>query len=338
MVDYNKKKNSNNLPLISVIIPVYNVELYLHRCVESLTNQTYKNLELIFVNDGSTDSSGKLCEKFALLDDRIKIIHQSNGGSSIARNSGLKVAKGEYISFVDSDDWVELNMLETMISFALESNLKVIECGVARSINYNKDNTGDYGRTIETKEVALERIITTQSFAVWRRIYHRSVVENMLFIPYKIHQDVFFTIDVINKMETIGYIPAPLYIYYVENATSIIRSHYNIQKLRSIDAGIYVLENTLCYDSEIVNIAKKYVIIFLSSNYNAIFMNGELDADFYFRKQIKNTIRENLNFKSYTLYGLIIAILPFDLYNIFLNINTTRIGLQLKFLKFIKNV
>jgi len=331
-------KEDLNLPLISVIIPVYNVELYLNRCVESLTKQTYKNIEIILINDGSTDSSGKLCENFALLDQRIKVIHQQNGGSSIARNSGLEVARGEYISFVDSDDWIELNMLDSMLSFALENKLKVIECGMVRSTNYNKENIKDYSERIETREEALERIIANQNFAVWRRIYHRSIIENMSFIPYKIHQDVFYTIDVINKVEKIGYIHSPLYIYYVENNTSIIRGNYNLKKLRSIDAGIYVVENTLSYNSKIRDIAKKYVIIFLTYNYNSIFMQNELDEDYHFRKLIKKTIKENLSFNSFTLYGIIISISPFQHYNLFLKVNIYRISLQRKFLKFIKNV
>lgn len=339
---YNEKRDSHILPLITVIVPVYNAELYLARCVDSITKQTYKNLEIILVNDGSSDSSEKLCEKLALSDGRIKVIHQHNGGSSIARNSGLKASNGEFIGFVDSDDWIELNMLETMVGFALKSHLSVVECGIIRSTIYDKGTLRKYNEdqieTIETREKALERIIANQSFAVWRRIYHRSVIDSMSFIPHKIHQDVFFTIDVLKKVENIGFIDMPLYIYYVENNNSIIRGNYNIQKLRSIDAGIYVVENTGSYGERIRNLAKKYVIIFLSYNYNSIFLHGELDGDYYYRKHIKKTIKENLSMKSYTIYGLIISILPFYLYKIFLNVNMSRISLQRKFLKFLKNV
>ena len=100
---------------LSVVIPVYNVEKYLDKCVESIVNQTFKDLEIILVDDGSTDESGKMCDEWTEKDTRIKAIHKINGGLSSARNAGIKQAKGEYISFIDSDDFVELDMYATMI-------------------------------------------------------------------------------------------------------------------------------------------------------------------------------------------------------------------------------
>ena len=98
--------------LISIIIPVYNVAVYLPRCLDSILAQTYKNLEIILVDDGSKDNSGKVCDEYALKDSRIKVIHQKNQGVSVARNAGLRIAKGDYIGFVDSDDYIETNMYE----------------------------------------------------------------------------------------------------------------------------------------------------------------------------------------------------------------------------------
>ena len=106
-------------PLISVIIPVYNVEEYLDRCLESATLQTYKNIEIILIDDGSTDNSGKMCDEWAEKDRRIRVIHQKNGGLSNARNKGIEEAKGEFISFIDSDDWIEANMLTDFISISM---------------------------------------------------------------------------------------------------------------------------------------------------------------------------------------------------------------------------
>ena len=100
-------KSIEKLPLISIIIPVYNVKDYLAKCLHSICEQTYKNLEIIVVDDGSSDGSGELCDQFALTDSRIKVFHQENQGQSCARNKGLAIAKGEYIGFVDSDDWIE---------------------------------------------------------------------------------------------------------------------------------------------------------------------------------------------------------------------------------------
>src|SRR5690625_1510219 len=104
-------------PLISVIVPVYNVERFIEKCLYSIVNQTYNNLEIILVNDGSTDLSGEKCEEYAKGDSRIKVFHKANGGQSSARNLGLSIAKGDYIGFVDSDDFIELKMYETLIYF-----------------------------------------------------------------------------------------------------------------------------------------------------------------------------------------------------------------------------
>lgn len=105
-------------PLISVIIPVYKVEKFLHRCVDSVINQTYKNLEIILIDDGSPDNCGNICDEYAKKDTRIKVIHQENQGLSGARNSGLNIAKGEYIYFIDSDDYIKKNTLENMIKYS----------------------------------------------------------------------------------------------------------------------------------------------------------------------------------------------------------------------------
>ena len=113
----------NENPKISVILPVYNVEKYLRQCLDSVINQTYKNLEIILVNDGSTDNSGKICEEYALNDERIKVIHKENGGISSARNAAIDIAKGQYITFIDSDDDVELDYIDYLYDILKKFNL-----------------------------------------------------------------------------------------------------------------------------------------------------------------------------------------------------------------------
>ena len=123
--------------LISVIIPVYNVEQYLSKCLDSVVNQTYKNLEVILVDDGSTDNSGKICDEFALKDNRIIVIHKSNGGLSSARNEGLKFAKGQYVGFVDSDDYIEIGMYEKLLEVSLKYGSDVV-CSNYYRVTNNK--------------------------------------------------------------------------------------------------------------------------------------------------------------------------------------------------------
>ena len=121
---------------ISVIVPIYNVEQYLRKCIDSIINQTYKNLEIILVDDGSWDNSPRICDEYAKRDNRIKVIHKKNGGLADARNTGLKMITGNYISFIDSDDYIEKTMYEKMIKVILKYNADIIEC----NLNYKYGN------------------------------------------------------------------------------------------------------------------------------------------------------------------------------------------------------
>ena len=125
------------MELISVIVPVYNVESYVAECIESIQNQTYMNLEIILVDDGSKDMSGDICDQYAAYDERIKVIHQENGGLSAARNTGIEAANGDYISFVDSDDYIGLTLFEDMLQLLKEYDLDIIEFTAFR------DKSGD---------------------------------------------------------------------------------------------------------------------------------------------------------------------------------------------------
>ncbi len=136
-------KNDNNLNdniknsevLISIIMPIYKAEDYLNNSITSILNQTLENFELILVDDGSPDNSGKICDELALNDNRIKVIHKENGGASTARNAGLDIAQGEFIAFVDSDDWIEPNMFETLFNLAKEHNADISQCNYIKVEN-----------------------------------------------------------------------------------------------------------------------------------------------------------------------------------------------------------
>ncbi|EDP69713.1 Glycosyltransferase [Flavobacteriales bacterium ALC-1] len=326
--------------LISIIIPVYNVEDYLDRCIESLINQTYKNLEIILVNDGSKDSSGAICDRYALNDDRIKVYHIENGGSSIARNYGLKKSKGDYIGFVDSDDWVKPEMFEQLISFAIKNNLKVIETSSVHShlVKEGTVKNNIITAKIEDKNTALKRIIKNKRFAVWRRIYQRSILQDRYFIEGILHQDVYYTLDIINEVSQIGYFENQHYVYNVQNPTSVIRSDYSIKKLNSINAGKYVVDNTTQYSNDIQDLAKQYMFEFLTHHYDALYFNQNLDKDGVHRKNIRNTIKKYHSRKNFNFYSYAIVILPPVLYKIFLFINKKRIKIQSKISQTYKNV
>lgn len=326
--------------LISIIVPVYNVELYLDRCIQSITNQTHTKLEIILVNDGSTDLSGTICDEYAKKDSRIKVYHIKNGGSSIARNYGLKMCTGKYIGFVDSDDWVKPEMLKELIKFAVANNLKVVETSSIHSHLVEENNTENevINAIIEDKNVALKRIIKNKRFAVWRRLYHHSILKKRFFIEDILHQDVYYTIDILNEISHIGYFENQFYVYNVQNPYSVIRSNYSIKKLKSINAGSYVVENTRHYENDIQDLAKQYLFEFLTYHYDSLFFNPELDKDYSYRKNIRSTIKLYHDFKNFNFYSYLIVILPPILYRIFLFTNKQRIKIQSRTYQLFRNV
>ena len=160
--------------LISIIVPIYNVEDYLKRCIDSILGQTYKNLEVILVDDGSPDKCGKICEEYKLIDSRIKVIHKKNGGLSSARNNGLDIATGDFIGFVDSDDYIERNMYESLIEALNNNNADIATCGIIREdtntqhkINIRTPNTEKVYLDIDAiREILLSREI---GISVWSK-------------------------------------------------------------------------------------------------------------------------------------------------------------------------
>lgn len=173
-------------PLLSVIIPVYNVEHQLTRCVESVVKQSYDNLEIILVNDGSTDNSGTLCDSLASTDSRIRVIHKQNEGVSSARNTGLNNAKGELIAFVDSDDWIEHTMYEDLYNLMLEQDADIAICNYKRILNGNISDPSNNQIRVFYQNELLDTYITGHdncffSHAVWNRLYKRKYVAYMSF-------------------------------------------------------------------------------------------------------------------------------------------------------------
>lgn len=217
--------------LISVIIPVYNVSKYLKQCVDSVLNQTYRNLEIILVDDGSTDCSGVICDQYAQTDQRVIVIHKENGGLSDARNTGLEVAKGEYIGFVDSDDFIHPDMYK-ILSKLLEEKKADIASANWQSFFDGKENDICESRT--GKVLVFEHIESLEfliygkdkykiSFSVWDRLYRKNVVENFYFPKGKCYEDIVWSAKVFYEAKKYVYIDKDLY-YYRRRDDSIVGS------------------------------------------------------------------------------------------------------------------
>lgn len=215
-----------NNDLISVIVPVYKVEQYLDECVSSIVNQTYKNLEIILVDDGSPDSCGKMCDNWAKKDTRITVIHKENGGLSDARNAGLDIFKGEYVAFVDSDDYVESNYIETLYTNIKDADMCL--CNItAFSENNQKKAVVEKGIVDSDKffEMMFSPETSQYSVVAWNKLYRRNLWDNVRYPFRKIHEDRYVSCDIISQCSKIVCLEDYLYWYrYHEGSISTIRN------------------------------------------------------------------------------------------------------------------
>lgn len=236
-------------PLISVIIPVYNVAKLLERCVDSVLAQTYDNLEIILINDGSTDMSGAFCDVYAKRDPRIKVIHQPNSGLSAARNTGLKVAKGNYLTFVDSDDYVEPNFIEYLLNPCQENKVKLSVCNFREFSGPKAEplSIGEIaGSSIEVLDrlSALHRLLCDDGFSMsaWGKLYSRELFRGVTFPVGRLHEDVGTTYKLFLECDHIAVSSAKLYNYFL-NEDSISRRPFTLRKLDLVD-----LTDAMCAD------------------------------------------------------------------------------------------
>lgn len=222
--------------LISVIIPVYNAEKYIENCVSSILTQTYRNFELILVNDGSTDQSLKLCEELAARDSRIKVIDRENGGAGAARNSGLKVMKGEYVVFADSDDYVSESYLENLYLAAESGGFDIVQCNLQSSFQQGKKSG-----SVEYNQSDVSEITKVQ--ALNYRLYKVSICSKIysshLFMDFEFREGIIYEDDAsyyifIDKAERIAILNETLYYYFMSD-NSVMRNNKKDKSTEFID-------------------------------------------------------------------------------------------------------
>lgn len=207
--------------MISVIIPVYNVESYLKRCLDSVINQSYQDLEIILIDDGSTDNSSKICDEYASNDPRVIVIHKQNAGQAAARNDGINIAKGEYIAFVDSDDWIELDMYELLMQAIIDTKADIVASGLNmvyqnRVLNLNPNSVS---RISYTKEEALDSLfnnINNVRFELWNKLFKKEVIGDARLKIGQLHEEVYFIRTVFSNATRIVYVNQGLYNYVVQ--------------------------------------------------------------------------------------------------------------------------
>lgn len=236
------KGNNDNLdvlgqddvkPLVSVIVPVYNVEKYLPRCLDSIVGQTYPNLEILLINDGSRDGSGEICRRYAQRDSRIRLFTQENQGMSVARNVGLDHMRGEYIVYVDSDDYISTSFVEILLGKQQETKASIVCCKWVE-IQWDDDCADLQPKTLGSQRYKvisrdeLFRMLAADKQPVWAyiwaRIYHKDIFTNLRFPPGKAYEDLFLFSQILWQAESVCYMEPVLYAYR-QSANSITRKN-----------------------------------------------------------------------------------------------------------------
>ncbi|MEG1637879.1 MAG: glycosyltransferase, partial [Cellulosilyticaceae bacterium] len=222
-------------PKISIIVPVYKVEQYLHKCIDSILAQTFTNFELILVDDGSPDQCGEICEEYARKDDRIVVIHKENGGLSSARNAGLDRAKGDYIGFVDSDDYIESDMYEILYNSCVKYQCEIANCSSIIYFPHKTVSNGEHQILIHTKEEAMKNMLLSKFYdeVVWVKLFKKDVIGDIRFPEGRIYEDTAFTYKVIDRCEKYCFVGEAKY-HYIKREGSVMSSANKVVRLDAL--------------------------------------------------------------------------------------------------------
>ena len=274
--------------LISVVVPIYKVEKYLQKCVSSITGQTYKNLEIILVDDGSPDNCPVLCDSLAKTDKRIKVIHKPNGGLSDARNEGIKIATGKFITFVDSDDYLNLNFIETLYHNLTETGSDVSICNFQDVYENEKVDI----RLKETSEILtfdnsnkfeqLYKDLRLRFVTAWGKLYRKDIFDKVKYPVGKINEDEFVCHHILSPCNKVCYSDVKYY-YYLQRENSIMHQKYSKRNLDVFD-GLY---------DRILFFKENYPPLELESVYN--YLNSIIRVYYRFAKPEQKILLENFN-------------------------------------------
>ena len=300
---------------ISIVVPVYKVEPYIHRCLDSILAQTFKDFELILVDDGSPDNCGAICDEYAEKDSRFHVIHKKNGGLSDARNAGLdwvfSNSKSEWITFLDSDDWIHPKYLELLINAVKDSGSCISICGFINTTGEEqKDNekSSSY-ELVDTETFFCEH--TLNAVIAWGKLYDKELFSDIRYPVGKLHEDEFTTYRLLFKTEKCAFVDRPLYYYYY-NADSITKSEWHPKRLDVVEAlfqSALFLKSNGYVKACIKQLKRQGKIILHNYEDQKVYYNNCVDNDCvrYLRKSMKRLLKMSKEFhlfsrKSYPLY------------------------------------
>lgn len=294
--------------LISVIIPVYNAEQYLDRCLSSILNNTYQNLEVILVDDGSTDDSGIICDRYAEKDSRFIVIHKKNGGTAAARNDALDIAQGDYIAFLDNDDYISPHFYEYMLQAMEETDADVVVAEMTREDNLNILTNQVYSRpsAVDKKDFIFGTYTGnwTRNTAPWNKIYKRELFSTIRFPLGKGYEDAYTTYQLLFAARSICLLDNILYCWY-QNEESYSSKKDKAEKLLYREEAIRLQSEF--YTTPDYSHVKKAAIVFYMQQLN--FMLWQLDHD-YVKSQNTTEVRQLFNKRLRKLYHRNKRLLP----------------------------
>ena len=269
------------MPKISVIVPIYKVENYLRECVDSILNQTFSDFELILIDDGSPDNCPIICDEYAKKDARIKVLHKENGGLSSARNAGLKVAKGEFLSFVDSDDYISLNFLSNLYKTMVDVQCDMVVC----QYTSNKEElTGEKIsplNVLKPNEYWGQKFSDANSTVVWNKLYKKEIFNNVIFPEGRTHEDEFIIDVLVSRAKTIAVLKDKLY-FYRKRSDSIMSKGF------SADYVFALINRIKFYNTEVTNRDRLTKTIYLLIS---IFCNNQYKHNFRSKQEYNHALK-----------------------------------------------
>lgn len=286
------------MPEISIIVPVYKVERYLKNCVESLMAQTFGDIEIILVDDGSPDQCGAICDFLAKVDGRIRVIHQQNQGLSCARNAGINIARGKYICFVDSDDFVTPNYCQVLIDLLRGTELDFSVCGVCRFQDGtipNRTVTSENVEIISNEEYLKRQLENHTEFGVWNKLFRREIFERIRFAPGKLNEDVILSADILaNLNHGVAYTCAQLYLYRQRDGSIVFNQAVGDGVLDLLFAKEYLLDVVLECAPNLEKSALLYVVNYPWTFVDSIYIGRSFRKNKAFLQNLQNLLRHYL--------------------------------------------
>ncbi|OKL36559.1 glycosyltransferase family 2 protein [Domibacillus mangrovi] len=283
---------------VSVVVPIYKVEKYIHRCVDSILNQTYTNIEIILVDDGSPDNCGRIADQYKERDSRVTVIHQTNGGLSDARNQGMTYVTGEFTMFVDSDDWLEKNMIENMVNSSFKYKADVVQTAFYYAYDDKSflDNRYYSQRndpvTLDNKRLMYELVVNdkVKNFA-WGKLYKTKLIKDIPFEKGVLFEDVFWAYKVMHQVNSFLIVHQPMYNYY-QRSDSIVANYTprNLDMIRGLKERHVFIEELY---KELTDESYKVILKMSLIHYNLLLMNRRKDKGGLHRKEIQSYIQSN---------------------------------------------